>query len=189
MMPGAHAIIGVLFFLSLFTIGVDSAFFLTHGGVVAPLADKFGWNHKKLTLGICIIGFLVGLLYCTQAGLYWLDIIDRAVSFYGLLITGLLACLVVGWVFGARKLREHINATSDFKVGAMVRLADQAHRPAGHSLCRHLGRLQVRPGLPLGFEQNTLRGLRQLVLLDLGYLNRHPDNQLHPGSYENQEIL
>jgi len=97
MMPGAHAVIGILFFLSLFTIGVDSAFFLTHGGVVAPLADKFGWNHKKLTFWICLIGFLVGLLYCTQAGLYWLDIIDRAVSFYGLLITGLLVALVVGW--------------------------------------------------------------------------------------------
>jgi NSS family neurotransmitter:Na+ symporter len=35
-----------------------------------------------------------------------------------LLITGALACIVVGWVFGAGKLREHINETSDIKIGA-----------------------------------------------------------------------
>jgi NSS family neurotransmitter:Na+ symporter len=118
MMPGGNAVFGVLLFLSLFTIGVDSAFFLTHGGVVAPLADKFGWSHKKTTFWVCLVGFLFGLLYCTQGGLYWLDIVDRSVSFYGLLITGLLSCLVVGWVFGAKKLREHVNATSDFRFGA-----------------------------------------------------------------------
>ena len=46
-----------------------------------------------------------------------MDIVDRTVCFYGLLITGALACIVIGWVFGAEKLRAHINETSDFKVG------------------------------------------------------------------------
>ena len=67
---------------------------------------------------ICILGFLVGLLFTTRGGLYWLDIVDRAVSFYGLLITGAIAAIVVGWVFPARKLREHLNETSDIKIGA-----------------------------------------------------------------------
>jgi NSS family neurotransmitter:Na+ symporter len=118
MVPTGNALVGILFFLSLFTIGVDSAFFLTHGGVIAPLTDKFGWNLKKTTIWVCIAGFITGLLYCTQAGLYWLDIVDRSVSFYGLLITGALSALVVGWVFGADKLRNHVNETSDIKFGA-----------------------------------------------------------------------
>ncbi|MDD5605160.1 MAG: sodium-dependent transporter [Dehalococcoidales bacterium] len=117
MMPGGNAIVGILFFLSLFTIGVDSAFFLAHGGVIAPLTDKFGWSVKKTTFWVCVVGFLTSLLYCTQAGLYWLDIVDRSVSFYGLIITGLLATLVIGWKFGADKLRLHLNSTSDIKVG------------------------------------------------------------------------
>ncbi len=117
MMPAANAVFGVVFFLSLFFLGIDSAFFLAHGGVIAPLRDKFGWGHTKATLGVCIVAFLVGVLYCTQGGLYWLDIVDRSVSFYGLLITGLLATLVVGWFFGARKLREYVNETSDFRIG------------------------------------------------------------------------
>ena len=58
------------------------------------------------------------MLYTTNGSLYWLDITDRAVSFYGLLITGALACLVIGWGFGTGKLREHLKETSDIKIGA-----------------------------------------------------------------------
>jgi NSS family neurotransmitter:Na+ symporter len=118
MIPVGAPIVGVLFFLCLFFLGIDSAFFLAHGGVIAPVFDKFGMKLKRATLLICILGFLVGILFTTRGGLYWLDIIDRAVSFYGLLITGALASIFVGWVFPARKLREHLNETSDIKVGA-----------------------------------------------------------------------
>ncbi len=57
-------------------------------------------------------------MFTTNGGLYCgPDLLDRAVSFYGILITGVLACLVVGWVFPASKLREYVNKTSEFKVG------------------------------------------------------------------------
>ncbi len=118
MMPGGNAFVGVLFFLCLFFLGITSAYFLAYGGVIAPLMDKFGTSRTKTTLWVCIVCFVVGILYTTHGGLYWLDIVDRAVSFYGLLITGALACIIVGWVFGAKKLREHLNETSDIKVGA-----------------------------------------------------------------------
>jgi len=118
MMPGANALVGVLFFLCFFLLGTTSAYFLAYGGVVTPIMDKFGLSRIKATLIVSIIAFLIGILFTTNGGLYWLDIVDRAVSFYGLLITGALACLVVGWGFGAGKLREHINETSDIKVGA-----------------------------------------------------------------------
>jgi len=47
MLPGANALIGVLFFLCLFFLGTTSAYFLAYGGVISPLMDKFGilgWN-------------------------------------------------------------------------------------------------------------------------------------------------
>lgn len=117
MLPGGNAFIGVLFFFCLFCLGLSSAFFLAYGGVITPIRDKFNMKRVPATLLVCIIGFLIGLLYVTKGGLYWLDIVDRAVCFYGLLITGALACIVVGWKFGAAKLRAHTNETSDFKVG------------------------------------------------------------------------
>ena len=117
MMPGANAFIGIIFFLSLFLLGLSSAYFLAYGGVISPIMDKFGLSRVKATAIVCVIAFLIGLLYCTQGGLYWLDQVDRTATFYGLLITGALACLVVGWKFGADKLREHLNGTSDITVG------------------------------------------------------------------------
>ena len=132
MMPGANALIGVLFFLCLFFLGIDSAFFLAYGGVISPLRDKFGWSRVKATAIVCIIAFLIGLIFCTSGGLYWgPDILDRTAGFYGLLLTGVGACIVVGWVFGAKKLREHINETSDIKVGAWFDWLLKVIVPAG----------------------------------------------------------
>jgi NSS family neurotransmitter:Na+ symporter len=109
--------VGVLLFLTIFFLGIDSAFFLAHGGVITPIKDKFGISGKKATMIICSLGFIVGILFTTKGGLYWLDIIDRATAFYGLLVTGAVASIVVGWKFGANNLRDHLNATSDIKVG------------------------------------------------------------------------
>lgn len=117
MLPGASGFFGVLFFLMFWFIGLSSAYFLAYGGICIPLMDKFGWSRAKTAAGICIIAFLVGILYTTEGGLYWLDIVDRTVAFYALLLTGTVAAIIVGWVHGAHRLREHINETSDFKVG------------------------------------------------------------------------
>ena len=100
MMPGGNSLVGLLFFLSLFTIGVDSAFFLAQGGVIAPLTDKFGWNNIKNHAGRLYSRFPARPAVLHTGRLYWLDIVDRSVSFYGLLITGILATVVVGWKFG-----------------------------------------------------------------------------------------
>lgn len=81
MMPGVNAIIGVLFFLCLFFLGTTSAYFFAYGGVISPLMDKFGSGRVKTTLIVCIVSFIVGILYTTKGGLYWLDIMDRAVGF------------------------------------------------------------------------------------------------------------
>ncbi|MBA7666744.1 hypothetical protein ES703_74825 [subsurface metagenome] len=131
MMPGANAFIGVIFFLSLFLLGLSSAYFLAYGGVISPIMDKFGLSRVKASVIVCVIAFVIGLLYCTQGGLYWLDQVDRAASFYGLLITGALACIVVGWVFKADKLRTHLNETSDIKFGGWWNWLIKLIVPAG----------------------------------------------------------
>lgn len=118
MMPTASALTGVLFFICLFFLGLDSAFFLAHGGVIAPLRDKFGGALAKITATVCVLGFLVGALFTTQGGLYWLDMLDRAVAFYGLLITGAISCIVIGWFWNPGRLRSHTNETSEVSIGA-----------------------------------------------------------------------
>lgn len=118
MLPAANSLFGVIFFSALFIVGLSSAYFLAYGGVISPLMDKFGWSRIKVTSIFCVVSFLIGILFTTNGGLYWgPDILDRAVAFYGLLLTGILALLVVGWVLPVSKLREYVNETSDFKIG------------------------------------------------------------------------
>jgi NSS family neurotransmitter:Na+ symporter len=154
MMPAMAALTGVIFFVCLFFLGIDSAFFLTYGGVISPLRDKFGWGRGKVTAVICVIAFAVGLLFTTGGGLYWLDIVDRTVSFYGLLITGALACIVVGWVYGADKLREYLNETSDIRVGAWFDWLIKVVVPAGLLfVVIYGGFMEDIPNAYAGYEQ------------------------------------
>ncbi|MBT1247541.1 MULTISPECIES: sodium-dependent transporter [unclassified Thermosipho (in: thermotogales)] len=117
-----QSIIGLAFFLMLLTLGIDSAFSLVES-VEAAASDKFKTNKKAFLIGFSIFGFLCGLLFSTQGGLYWLDIIDHFLSIYALLIVGILESIIIGWVFGAEKLRNYINKVSEIKIGKWFNLS------------------------------------------------------------------
>ncbi|APT75344.1 transporter [Marinitoga sp. 1137] len=120
LIPGGavvQSIIGLAFFIMLLTLGIDSAFSLVEA-TEAAAGDKFKVNKKTFLVGFSVLGFIFGLLFATQGGLYWLDIIDHYMGTYALLVVGILESIVIGWVFGAEKLREYINSVSEVKIGA-----------------------------------------------------------------------
>jgi NSS family neurotransmitter:Na+ symporter len=51
-------------------------------------------------------------MFTTQGGLLWLDIVDHFLTQYGLVVGGILECILVAWVYRACKLREYINKFS-----------------------------------------------------------------------------
>jgi NSS family neurotransmitter:Na+ symporter len=114
--PVATAIFGILFYLALLTFGVDSAF-----SMIEPMAtgiqSKWKMTKGKATAIICFIGFFTSLLFTTGSGLYWLDIVDYFVSNFGLVLVGLVECLVLAWGFRVAFFREHANKTSDILIG------------------------------------------------------------------------
>jgi NSS family neurotransmitter:Na+ symporter len=117
MMPVGAQIVGIIFFLSLWLLGIDSAFSCAEG-VATPIADKWGIPSRRAVALVCIGGLFFGtLVFSAGAGLYWLDMVDRGVSFYGLIIAGILQILIIGWIYGADKLRQQSNAFSDIKIG------------------------------------------------------------------------
>jgi NSS family neurotransmitter:Na+ symporter len=63
------------------------------------------------------VAFIIGLLFCTQAGLYWLDIVDHWINNYGLAAIGLAEVIVIGYIFGAKPFRKFINSVSEVTVG------------------------------------------------------------------------
>ncbi len=106
-----------LFFASLLLLGIDSAFSITEC-VLASVVDKTGWNRGKVLIGITLTGFAIGVLFCTQGGLSWLGSFDEFINgTWGITLTALLECFVLGWLFRISRLRDHANERSDWKIG------------------------------------------------------------------------
>lgn len=114
-----NAAFGVIFYLMLVTLAIDSAFSIVEG-VSASVSDKFKLSPKKTTIGICIIAAVISLLYATKAGLAWLDIVDNWTNQFNLILIGVLECIAVGWCFSVDKVLGQVNRNSKkFKMPRM----------------------------------------------------------------------
>ena len=112
----AGPLFGMLFFLSLTVAGVSSAISIVEA-FVSGAEDKFGINRKMLATVLCILGFAGGIIFTTDGGLFWLDIVDHFINNYGLVMAGLLECIVVGWFFKLDIIRKHLNKVSKVQLG------------------------------------------------------------------------
>ncbi len=106
-----------VFFFTLVTLGIDSAFSITES-VLAGIVDKTGWNRTLVLILMSLAGLCMGLFYATQGGLDWLGTIDAFINgTWGIAFIGLLECAVLGWVYRLETLREHANERSDWRLG------------------------------------------------------------------------
>ena len=116
-LPGS-AYFGLVFFIALLTLGIDSAFSITES-VLASIVDKTGWNRTKTLVGITVVGFAAGLVYCSRGGLEWLGEMDGFINGpWGIALLGLVECIVLGWMYRISRLRRHANERSDWRLGA-----------------------------------------------------------------------
>ena len=119
---------GLLFFLLLLLAGLSSSVSLVEG-LAAALIDKFQIARSRAITIFCAFGFLGSIMFTLPhivnpglendgtLGLTLVDLMDHWAFSYGLLIVGLLECLLIGWIFGIKKLRMNINATSRWTLG------------------------------------------------------------------------
>ncbi len=115
LMPGGN-LFGAIFFLCLVVAGISSSISIGEA-FIAALVDKFGFRRKTVVTVICVLGFLGSIVFTTQAGLLWLDIVDHFLTHYGLVVVGILECILVGWLFKLKILRDHVNKISSIKLG------------------------------------------------------------------------
>ncbi len=116
LMGQAGYLFGVLFFTSLVVAGLSSAVSIVEA-FTSAVVDKFGTDRKILATVLCIAGFLGGIIFTTEGGLLWLDIVDHFINHYGLVVVGLLECVVVGWFFHLDTIRKHLNKVSKLQLG------------------------------------------------------------------------
>lgn len=115
MMPWAP-LFAALFFLMLITLGIDSAFSMVEG-VTTVASDKFKISTEIVALVVCVFAFIAGVIFTTDAGIYFLDIVDHFLTEFGLILMGIFQSIAVGWIFGAEKLREFMNSVSSWQIG------------------------------------------------------------------------
>ncbi|MFA9396983.1 MAG: sodium-dependent transporter [Clostridiaceae bacterium] len=116
MMGSIGTVFGVLFFLCLVFAGLTSCVSLIEA-FSAAVIDKTGVSRKKIVTITAVGGYIISIIYTTGAGLYFLDIVDAFINSYSILIVGLIECIVLGWVIGAKNIREHNNSMSIYSIG------------------------------------------------------------------------
>lgn len=90
-----------LLFITMFLLGIDSGFGLLEGALTAAADTVYLSKFKKWQLAgiLSVFGFAFSLIYCTDAGLSFLDATDYYINFVMLLV-GFFETFAAGWIFG-----------------------------------------------------------------------------------------
>lgn len=90
-------------FFNLILLGLDSAFALLEA-VVSTIEDStyVTWPKHMIVATLCSFGFLIGIIYTTDAALIFLDVVDFYINFI-LLFLGFCKSFSAGWVFKAEE--------------------------------------------------------------------------------------
>ncbi|CAL1540559.1 unnamed protein product [Lymnaea stagnalis] len=104
----------VLFFLMLITLGLGTQIATVttvHTTIMDQFTEFFRPSKRSfiLLLAIAVTGYLIGLSFCTQGGMYVVQLFDNYAATYSLLAIGLVECVALSWVYGASKFMDDIE--------------------------------------------------------------------------------
>ncbi|KAL5012506.1 hypothetical protein ScPMuIL_011057 [Solemya velum] len=108
----------VLFFLMLFTIGLDSQFGMFETCLSAFMDEYPQYLRDKRVLVsavVCVFEFLVGIPLVTQGGIYILQIMDWYCACFSLMLISLAECIVIAWIYGCDRFYEDIELMIGYK--------------------------------------------------------------------------
>ncbi|XP_066437972.1 sodium- and chloride-dependent neutral and basic amino acid transporter B(0+)-like [Eleutherodactylus coqui] len=97
----------ILFFCMLLTLGLDSQF-ATIETITTAVQDAFPRAMKKmripLTAALCVVLFLLGIPCVTQAGIYWVILIDSFCGGWAILFAAVLELVALIWIYGGNRV-------------------------------------------------------------------------------------
>ncbi|KAG5899379.1 hypothetical protein JTB14_036868 [Gonioctena quinquepunctata] len=116
--PGAQ-LWSVLFFLMLFTLGIDSQFGTLEGVVTSVVDLKLFPNLPKeiLTGSICVVCCLISMGFAHGAGSYVFVLFDNFCGNYPLLIIAFFECIGVSYVYGLGRFADDIEMMTGSRPG------------------------------------------------------------------------
>ncbi|KAJ8683793.1 hypothetical protein QAD02_019585 [Eretmocerus hayati] len=116
--PGAQ-FWSVLFFLMLFTLGIDSQFGTLEGVVTSIVDMKLFPNLRKeiLTGSICLVCCLISMAFAHGAGSYVFVLFDNFSGNFPLLIIAFFECIGVSYVYGIKRFADDIELMTGSRPG------------------------------------------------------------------------
>lgn len=104
----------VLFFLMVFTLGVDTEFavietILTSIKDEIPFSEKYEKHTTSIVLCVCAVFFLLGLPFCTSGGFFVLDFYDSYCIDMGLQYCSLAALVAIMYCYGFREYCDNVH--------------------------------------------------------------------------------
>ncbi|XP_067903126.1 sodium- and chloride-dependent neutral and basic amino acid transporter B(0+)-like [Heterodontus francisci] len=102
----------IIFFWMLFTLGMTSQFAIVET-IITSLQDGFPilLRAKRfyLTASVCLGLYFCGLLLVTEAGIYWIHLIDHFCSGWGLLLIAILELIGLSWIYGVNRFVKDVE--------------------------------------------------------------------------------
>uniref|UniRef100_A0A8D0KID8 Transporter n=1 Tax=Salvator merianae TaxID=96440 RepID=A0A8D0KID8_SALMN len=104
----------VLFFFMLILLGLGTQFCLLET-LVTAVVDEVGndWIIRRktfVTLAVAVVGFLLGVPLTTQAGIYWLLLMDNYAASFSLVVISCIMCVAIMYIYG------HCNYFKDIEM-------------------------------------------------------------------------
>nr|XP_002741096.1 PREDICTED: sodium- and chloride-dependent glycine transporter 1-like [Saccoglossus kowalevskii] len=115
-MPGSQ-VWSILFFLMLFTLGLDSQFAMVET-VVSSFMDEYPRLRQKkawVVGGVCTASCLLGLPMVTQGGIYLLQVVDVYSAGISLMLVAVTECLVIAGIYGVNNFWDDIQMMLGYK--------------------------------------------------------------------------
>jgi len=133
-LPFGNGFFAVIFFLTVFTLAIDTVFAVTEA-VLVSVRSEFSklqktFSRETLLFFLCAALFGTSLLYAGGNGLLRLDVMDHALWAHLLYWTVIPEILLIGWFAPVEKLRKSINAVSRIKIGKWFNLVVKFVAPA-----------------------------------------------------------
>ncbi len=103
-----NSVAGVLFYGSLAMIAVQAAVSMAEA-FLSPLAEYFGFKKSRAAAVFCAIGTGICIIFATSAAVTIVDVSDRFVNFYNVLLLAIAESLILGWRGRTDDVRREIN--------------------------------------------------------------------------------
>jgi len=95
----------------LLTLGLDSQFALLETVQTAVLDRMPSLREHKffVLVVVSIFGYLGGLIFTAQSGIYWLSLFDKYAANFSVLIIAITECILISWFYGAERFLREIE--------------------------------------------------------------------------------